>query len=182
MPKSSDVNPIINIHALAERMELSPEKAKQIGETFFASLAGRKTSLSDALLAASRSAKVKPKQLTEMLGLIAEDFERPLPEVSASISDRLSNAADDVREKAHETIERISKGVSSVDIGAMRREGADKVAELRERAANIDTAELADQAKELGDKAMDGARDLAGKVSRSISSVMPKGATGEAKK
>ena len=182
MPKLSETKPIIDIHALAKCLDLPPEKAKQLGETFFASLAGRKASLSDALLAASRSAKVKPKQLTEMLGLIAEDFARPLPEAPASISERLSSAADDARERANETIERISKGVSSVDIGALRKEGADKVAELRERAANIDTGELTDQAKELGDKAIDGARDFAGKVSRSISSVMPKGEPTEAKK
>ena len=182
MPESSEPKPIINIHALASRMDMSPEKARQVGETFFASLAGRKASFSDALLAASRSAKVKPKRLTEMLGFMAEDFALPLPQTPASISERISSAAEDARDKATETIERISKGVSSVDFDAMRKEGSDKVAELRERAANIDTGELAGQAKELGDKAMDGARDLAGKVSRSISSVIPKGATGEPKK
>ncbi|GMN14976.1 hypothetical protein MTsPCn7_27570 [Altererythrobacter sp. MTPC7] len=182
MPKSSEAKPIIDIQAVAERLQLSPEKAKQLGETFFAGLAGRKGSLSDALLAASRAAKVKPKQLTELLSAMADDFARPLPEAPASIGKRLSNAADEAREKASETVDRISKGVSSIDVAALRKEGSDKVAELRERAANIDTADLSDQAKELGDKATDGARDLAGKLSRSIASVMPKGVTGEAKK
>lgn len=182
MPKSQNTTPIIDINALAERMQLSPERTKQAGERFFASLSSKEASLSEALIATSRTTKVKPKQLVAMLNHLAEDFAQPLPVASASITERISNAADDAREKAKETVEHISKGVSSIDIGAMRKEGADKVAELRERAANIDTAELTDQAKELGDKAMDGARDLAGKVSRSIASVMPNRAPDEAKK
>lgn len=182
MPKSPDPKPIIDFHALAERMELSPEKAKRLGETFFSSLTDRRASLSTALIEASRSAKVKPRQLTQLLSVMAEDFGRPVPKAGTSLSERLSGAAGDAREKASETVERIGKGIASVDIGALRREGADKVAELRERAANVDTTDLTDQAKELGDKAIEGARDLAGKFGKSIAAAIPKAATTPAEK
>lgn len=177
MSKSVPSSEIINIHALAELMGSEPEDVKRAGQQFFTRLSSRDGGLSDAMIAASRGSKVKPKQMKSMLDLFAEDFKKPLPEQPKSLSERLTNAVEDVRDKASETVERITSGVASIDVAALRQEGADKVAELRERAAAVEASDLADQAKEMGDKAITGARDLASKVGKSIASVMPKNET-----
>ena len=99
-----------------------------------------------------------------------------------TLSPRKAKAAVEARQKASEIADRLAKGMTSIDIASLRKEGSDKVTKLRERAATIDTAELKGDAKELGDKALDGARDFAGKLTRSIISAIPKSVIDETKK
>ncbi|QUL38361.1 hypothetical protein [Erythrobacter sp. JK5] len=163
MPK-----PIIDVHALAERMAITPEEAQRLGERFFTSLAKAESSLGEALIAASRNSRVRPKQVKGMLDLFAADFRAPLPPETESLGERVSDLASDARDRLTGMKDRVATGIAAIDVAALREEGGEKVARLRQRAAEIDVAEIGDQARELGARAVDGARDLAGQVRNKV--------------
>ncbi|MEO1220622.1 MAG: hypothetical protein AAFY42_04625, partial [Pseudomonadota bacterium] len=60
--------------------------------------------------------------------------------------------------------DRVTSGVASIDVEALKEGGAEKVAEMRDRAAEFDGGEVADRAKELGHRAASGVKDLVGRV------------------
>ena len=155
---------IINVRALAQQMGTDPEETRVVAERFFASLAGAEGDLSEALIAASHGSQVKPKQVKSILDHLASDLCHPLPDTAETLSERVADLAGGARSHLSTLADRVTTGVASIDVAELRKDGAQKLAELRDRAAEIDAADIGQQIKGYGEKALEGARDLAEKI------------------
>lgn len=164
MSDSVDRKPIINLHVLADRLGLPPKDIQLICRRIFSVLSKGEGALGQELRAVAEGTDAEPKAVFELLEFLAGEMRKPVSPRQESLRERASDLADDAREKVVELKDRVSKGVASIDVASLREDGAEKVAELRERAANVDLTEIADQAKELGNKATIGVQGMVERV------------------
>lgn len=144
---------IIDIRLLAEQLDLSPEETQMICRRLFWKIAEAQGAFGQEVRAVAEGSNIDESTARVLAELLARDMRKPIPPAKETLAMRASEVAENAREKMGELKDRVSKGVSSIDVGSLREDGAVKVAELRERAANVDVGEIADQAKELGGKA-----------------------------
>lgn len=164
MRERKEEKSIIDIRFLAEQLDLSPEETQMICRRLFRKIADCQGALGQEVRAVAEGSNVDPATARVVAELLARDMRKPIPPARESLGMRASELADDAREKMNELRDRVSESISSIDMGSMREDGAEKIAELRERAANVDVSEIADQAKEFGNKASTGMQGMVDRV------------------
>lgn len=155
---------IIDIRLLAEQLDLSPEDTQVICRRLFWKIAESNGALGQEVRAVAEGSNIDGSTARVLAELLARDMRKPIPPAKETLAMRASEVAEDAREKMGELKDRVSKGVASIDVESLREESAEKVAALRERAANVDVSDIADQAKELGSKASSGMQGLVERV------------------
>lgn len=91
---------LVDIHALAGLVELSPEATRTAGRVFFARMASPEAEVGSALVHASAASGAEPSQIIAMIQLMASDFDRPLGSGKVSFQSRIQEIGGNVADRA----------------------------------------------------------------------------------
>lgn len=163
MIERANTRPIIDIRLLASQLDLDPEHTQIICRRLFWAIAEGQGPFAQELKAVVQGTGSAPSTARALAELLARDMRAPIPPAKESLGMRASEFPEDAREKVSELKGRVTSSVASIDVGSLREDGAKKVVQLRNRAADVDVSEVTDQAKALGHKAASGVKDLVGR-------------------
>lgn len=164
MTDRNENRPIIDIRFLAEQLDLDPEETQILCRRLFRKIADAQGAFGQEVRAVAEGTSIDASTARVLAELLARDMRKPIPPARETLAMRANEIADNAREKVSDLTDRVSQGVASIDVGSLREDGALKVAQLRERAAEVDLSEATDQAKEFGHKAASGVKGLVGRV------------------
>lgn len=164
------MNNVVNIPNLADRTGLPVVEVQLAGRKLFEQLSGKDSDLAKALIGASGATGLDTRQVTMILEVMTEDFQRPIAtNVASSVLDTLQDAADDARDRIKATSERARDMASSFDLGTIRAKGENLVERVKGEIADVDLGELRQRAADAGESLIAKARDAISTPSKSTS-------------
>lgn len=173
------MNNVVNIPNLADRTGMPVVEVQLAGRKLFEQLSGRDSDLAKALIQASSASGLDPHQVTMILSVMTEDFQRPIvTNAVSSVLGTLQETADGAMDRIKATSEDAREMAASIDLETIRAKGEEVVERVKDEIAAVDLGQIRDRASQIGDSLISKARSAISKPSASATHKSPESDNG----
>ncbi len=117
--------PLIDINGLAYKTGMSPEQTRSAGQALFLQLSGDDLNLTQALVDASSASGANPRQILDMVRVLADEFAKPAPDNVAGLGDRLGQIGSAASDKLGQLTDSARETLSEIDFEGARDKAID---------------------------------------------------------
>lgn len=117
--------PLVDINGVAYKTGMSPEQARAAGQALFLQLSGDDLNLTRALVEASTVSGADPRQILDMVGVLADEFAKPVPCHAVGLGDRLGQISSAAGDKLRQVTDSARETLTEIDFKEARTKAVD---------------------------------------------------------